>query len=387
MTKDEYEQQLAQRAAAGGGSTVAAKAEGNASLSGDGSLIATAKDLARLLPRLRPFARIAIDTEADSLHSYFEKLCLLQLSIPGEDRLVDTLAGFDLVPLADALAGKEIVLQGADFDLRLMRRTFGFAAARVFDTVVAARMLGIRAFSLAALVEQFFDVKLAKGSQKANWAQRPLPRHMAEYAVNDTRYLLPLAEKMEEQMRALGRYEWFQQSCQRGLEQANIERERDEDDAWRITGSGLLRGKAAAVLRGLWQWRDREARAVDRPPFHILQNHQLLRSTDRIIAGEIPEFRHLSPRRQRSFQASAEEALQLPESEWPVKRRRQGVRPTREMERRAIALRRTRDKAAADLGIEEAFIAPRATLEAIAMDESRSVELLVPWQRTLLGLH
>ncbi len=386
MTNDEYQRLRAQKAAGNGASPVSAGVGSRASALPDGGLIATTEQLAEFLPRLQPFDRIAIDTEADSLHSYFEKLCLLQLSIPGEDFLIDTLAGFDLVPLAQALNGKEIVLQGADFDLRLMRRSFGFVASRVFDTVVAARMLGIRAFSLQALVEQFFGVKLTKGSQKANWAQRPLPRHMAEYAVNDTRYLLPLAEKMENDLRAKGRLEWFWQSCQRGLEVANIERERDEEEAWRITGSGLLRGQAAAILRSLWRWRDGEARAADRPPFHILQNHQLLSATERVLAGEQPEFRHLSPRRQRGLHESAAAALQLPESEWPVKQRRVGARPTREMERRAIALRRTRDKAAAELGIEEAFIASRATLEAIAMDEARSLELLVPWQRALLDL-
>ena len=110
---------------------------------------------------------------------------------------------------------REIVLQGMDFDLRLLRRTFDLPVREVFDTVIAARMLGLREFSLAALVQQYFDVTLAKGSQKANWARRPLPPAMEAYAKNDTHYLLPARGKMEEQMRALGRMEWFRQSCQR----------------------------------------------------------------------------------------------------------------------------------------------------------------------------
>ena len=121
----------------------------------------------------------------------------------GEDFLVDPLAEFDLAPLCTALAGKEIVLQGADFDLRLLRRTLNFTARQVFDTVIAARLLGIREFSLAALVQRYFEVTLTKGSQKANWAQRPLPPAMAEYAMNDTHYLLPLAAKMEAELRAM----------------------------------------------------------------------------------------------------------------------------------------------------------------------------------------
>src|SRR5688500_10195639 len=190
-------------------------------------MIQSDSQLAALLPHLEPVDRIAVDTEADSLHCYYEKLCLVQLSIAGRDYLVDPLAKLDLKPLAQALVPKEIVLQGADFDLRLLRRSFDFVATRIFDTVIAARVLGIRAFSLAALVEQYFGISLAKGSQKANWAQRPLPKHMAEYAMNDTRYLSPLAEKLEAELRERERLEWFRQSCERQLEQTAVQRVRD----------------------------------------------------------------------------------------------------------------------------------------------------------------
>ncbi len=349
-------------------------------------MIASAPQLDALLPQLKSIDRIAVDTEADSLHSYFEKLCLLQLSFDGQDYLIDTLAGFDLAPLAAAFAEKELVLQGADFDLRLMRRSFGFIASRVFDTVIASRMLGIREFSLAALVQQFFDVQLPKGSQKADWAQRPLPRRMEEYAMNDTRYLLPLAEKMEAELKEKGRFEWFTQSCQRGLEQTAVQRVRDEDEAWRISGAGALSPRAGAVLRALWLWRDREAQAADRPSFHILQNHLLLQAAQSFDGGDVPEFRHLTTRRRRGFMEAAEQALQLPEEEWPRRLRRNGVRPTQAMERTAENLRRRRDLVAEKLGLDPSFIAPRSAVESIAADEERSATLLVPWQRDLLEL-
>jgi len=349
-------------------------------------MIATDSQLAELLPQLESVDRIAVDTEADSLHCYYEKLCLVQLSFGGNDYLIDPLAQLDLAPLSAALAEKEIVLQGADFDLRLLRRSINFIATRIFDTVIAARLLGIRAFSLAALVEQYFGVSLTKGSQKANWAKRPLPKHMAEYAMNDTRYLLPLAEKLEAQLRERGRLEWFRQSCQRALEQTAVQRVRDEDETWRITGAGTLDGRTSAVLRELWQWRDKEAQAADRPPFHILQNHLLLRAAQDFAAGQIPDFRHFSTRRREGFRAAAEKALQLPESEWPVRLRRHGKRPTREMERAAEELRRRRDAVADEHGLEPSFIAPRGALDALAADESRSTTLLVPWQRSLLEL-
>ena len=337
-----------------------------------------------MLPQMAQVDRIAVDTEADSLHCYFEKLCLIQLSFDGRDYLVDPLAGFDLSPLATALADKEIVLQGADFDLRLLKRSIDFTAARVFDTGIAARLLGIREFSLAALVERYFGVTLKKGSQKANWAQRPLPREMAQYAINDTHYLLPLANQLEEELQAKGRYEWFQQSCERARLQSAVQRVRDEEEAWRISGAGTLRPRAAAILRALWQWRDREAQAADRPPFHILQNHLLLQAAQDFDAGQTPDFKHLTPRRRRGFLEAAECALQLPEAEWPKRPRRVGTRPTQESERAAENLRRRRDVAAEELGIDPSFIAPKATMESIAADETCSSALLVPWQRDLL---
>jgi ribonuclease D len=347
-------------------------------------MIANQDTLAAILPQLHDIDRVAVDTEADSLHCYQEKLCLVQLSFAGNDYLLDPLAGFDLSPLADALAPKELVLQGADFDLRLLRRAMNFTASRVFDTVIAARLLGIREFSLAALVERYFGVTLSKGSQKANWAQRPLSPQMQEYAMNDTHYLLPLADKLEAELRERGRYEWFQQSCARAVAQSAVERVRDEEEAWRISGSGTLSPRASAILRELWRWRDREACAADRPSFHILQNHLLIEAAKSFEAGHTPEFRHLTHRRRRGFLDAARAALQLPNEELPVRPRRKGTRPTQEMERAAEDIRRRRDKAAEQLGIEPSFIAARAAVDTIAADPTRTDTLLVPWQRQLL---
>jgi ribonuclease D len=349
-------------------------------------MIATDSQLAGLLPQLEGVDRIAVDTEADSLHCYYEKLCLVQLSFGGNDYLIDPLAGFDLAPLANVLTNREIVLQGADFDLRLLRRSMNFVATRIFDTMIAARLLGIREFSLSALVEKFFGIVLTKGSQKANWAQRPLSRHMAEYAVNDTHYLLPLAEKLEADLRERGRLEWFRQSCQRALEQTSVQRVRNEDEAWRISGSGKLDGRASAILRELWQWREKEAQAADRPAFHVLQNHLLLQAAQAFGAGEAPDFRHFSVRRRQAFRDAAEKALHLPESAWPIRRPRVRTRSTPQMERAAEALRRRRDAVADEHGLEPSFIAPRGALDAVAADESRSTALLAPWQRSLLEL-
>jgi ribonuclease D len=349
-------------------------------------VIASDSQLAQLLPRLCHHRRIAVDTEADSLHCYFEKLCLIQITFDDEDVLIDPLARVNLQPLCDILAEKEIVLQGMDFDLRLLRRTFDLPVREVFDTVIAARMLGLREFSYAALVQKYFGITLAKGSQKANWARRPLPPQMEKYAKNDTHFLLPLAQEMEAQMEALDRMKWFRQSCRRALEQTLVSRERDPDLMWRITGSGTLPARTNAVLRAIWEWRDREARNVDRPAFHILQNSALIEAAKQFAEGETPEFHHLSERRSHGLVAAAPAALEQTESEWPEKPPRPPRTRTPGFDRKIEALRLRRDRHAKELAIDPAFIAPRSALEGIAADPGRAETLLVAWQRELLGL-
>jgi ribonuclease D len=209
---------------------------------------------------------------------------------------------------------------------------------------------------------------------------------MAEYAINDVHYLLPLAEKLEAELDRSGRLDWLQQSCQRAIELAAVARIRNQDELWRIGGSGVLRGRTAAVLRALWQWREKEAEKADRPPFHILQNEDLLKAAAKFASGSVPDYRHFSFSRRQAFREAAQAALRAPESEWPVSRRRSGTRPTTETVQRAEELRRRRNKSAEELGLEPSFIAPRGTLEAIATDGTRAPALLVPWQRELLGV-
>jgi ribonuclease D len=360
---------------------------------GSPDVIASAQELTDLIRQIEVADRIALDTEADSLHSYREKLCLLQISVPAsvnvhscQDFILDPLADLDLQPLRRALELREIVLHGADYDLRMLRRGLNFAAGRIFDTVIAARLLGFREFSLGALVKRFFDVELQKHSQKANWAIRPLPPRMMKYALDDVHYLLLLAAKLEEELERVQRRDWFRQSCERAIELANAGRERSQDELWRIAGAGMLDPQTGAVLRALWQWREEEAEMADRPPFHILQNHELLKAAEGVTSGRVPDYKHFSARRQQTFREAAKVALQSPESEWPMMRRRSGRRPTADIVRRAEQLRHRRDKSAEQLGLEPPFIASRGALEAIATDATRATTLLVPWQRELIGI-
>jgi ribonuclease D len=395
-------------------------------------VIASEHELADLIRQIQAADRVALDTEADSLHSYREKLCLIQISAPSAvipsnvegsrgtaskvalrdgkpglaasggcvaassslgitvqsvcDFVVDPLGNLGLELLRRALESREIVLHAADYDLRMLRRGLNFTASKIFDTVVAARLLGIREFSLGALVKRFFGVELHKHSQKANWALRPLPPRMLKYAMDDVHYLLPLAAILEEELERVHRRDWFRQSCERAIELAAAQRERMQDELWRIGGAGALDPHTGAVLRALWQWREAEAEMVDRPPFHILQNRELLNAAESFISGHVPDYKHFSARRRQTFHEAGKIGLQSPQSEWPVMRRRSGSRPTAEMRRRADQLRERRDKAAVQLGLERSFIASRGALEAIAADPARATALLVPWQRDLIGI-
>ncbi len=325
-----------------------------------------------------------MDTEADSLHSYFEKLCLIQVSIPGCDVLIDPLAGVSLQPFLDAISSRNLILHGADFDLRLLRKAGLNAVGAVFDTMIAARLTGRLAFSLAALISEFFGLALVKSSQKANWAIRPLPQKMIDYAVNDTCHLFSLAERLEAELRELGRWPWFEQSCQKAVAQSAINRERDLENAWRIAGSAELAGRSSAILRSLWQWRETEAQRVDRPPFHILRNEDMVESAHRFAQGEPIRLHHLDGGRRRRFYLAAEAALALPETDWPQPLRRPRFRPAHGEEERFRALKKTRDHIAEELKLDPSLIASKAVLEGLAggRDEGK----LLPWQRELLGL-
>jgi ribonuclease D len=362
----------------------------NASSSSDNQvatpLVNTETGLIEVSKCVAPFDRIAIDTEADSLHCYFDKLCLLQVSVPAHDWLVDPLAGVPLDPLFDVLKDREIILHGADYDLRLLRRVGFQPPAKIFDTMIAARLCGVEEFSLAALLKRHFGLEIPKASQKANWAKRPLSPAMLSYAINDTRHLHKLAEIYEAELRNLGRMEWFNQMCERAVRATDNNREKDVDSAWRIAGSGKLRGRAAAMLRELWRWRDEEARAVDRPAFHILHNEQLLKAAQDLDAGHSVHFQHLRGNRLRRFEEAAEKARSLPQAEWPVFVRVNRPRPTRAEEDRMKALRARRDAVAAQLKLDPSLVAPKATIEGLVLREAETLERLLPWQREVLDV-
>ena len=348
-------------------------------------MIETSTALAELVARIATTARLGVDTEADSLHCYREKVCLVQVGLADADELVDPLAELDLSPLLDALSRTEIVLHGADFDLRMLYRLGLDAPGKIFDTMIAARLTGVTQFGYSALVAEHFGATLPKGSQKANWARRPLPPKIAQYARNDTHFLLPLAELLERRLEVLGRLTWLEQSCRRAVAAARVVRQRDPLTEWRVRGSNTLGPRASAVLRALWHWREDEARTVDRPPFHILSNEHLVDAARCFDRAETVSPRGIRGVRRARFERAADDALKLDRSEWPgrvpPKTRK---RLTKHQDKCVAALKQRRDRAAAELAIDVDLIAPRAALERIAAEGDDGVDVLLPWQQQLL---
>lgn len=350
-------------------------------------MIDTEPKLAAFLPTVRDAAWVAVDTEADSLHAYPEKVCLIQISTVAGDELVDPLADINLDPLLDALGGHELIFHAADYDLRLLRKHHEFVPGAIFDTMLAARLLGERQFGLGNLVENFLGVKLEKGSQKADWARRPLTEKMEIYARNDTHYLKPLADKLKAALEAKGRLAWHQESCARLIVDSTVMREADPDTVWRVKGSYGLKPAALAVLREIWKWREGEALASGRPPFFILSHEVMVSLADATVTDQpvdplVP--RHLTSRRREGLGKAIQDGLAVPTEQHPEILRSERRRPSEAEFRRFRELEKVRDKHAVELGLDPTLIAPRATLGDLASDWDAHAPELMSWQRELL---
>jgi ribonuclease D len=342
--------------------------------------------LAEFLPQLRKADWIALDTEADSLHAYPEKLCLLQVSITDDDRLIDPLADIDLAPLWPELRKHELIFNAADYDLRLLRKCHQFVPDRIFDTMLAARLLGEKQFGLNSLVSKFLNVQLEKGSQTADWAKRPLTAKMEAYARNDTRYLKPLADILRNQLIEKGRLAWHEETCAQLIAECS-ELPPPEEDPWRIKGSARLTPQNLAVLRELWHWREKEALAAKKPPYFILAHEVLINiaqhaGSPHSIRELLP--RHLSARRQHELEHAVERGLAVESHKHPKILRFHTPRPSEAEKRRFEELSKRRDHAAHALHLDPTLIASRAMLGLLASDWDKHSRELMKWQRDLL---
>ena len=344
------------------------------------------------LDTLRSEPVIAVDTEADSLHSYFDKVCLIQISDTQEDYVIDPLAKVDLSRFGAILGDSSVlkIFHGGDYDLRIMNRDFGWTVSNMIDTSICAQLLGYDAFGLAALLDRHFGVKLNKAHQRADWAMRPLPADMLAYASLDTHYLIALADKLRAELEAMNRWEWALEEFSR-LEMVRY-RETDEVEPWRkMKNLAPLDRRALAVARELYTWRDQLARKADKPPFKILGNDSMID-----IAREQPETigqlaviksvpKYHVDRYGRDLLALVRKGMEVPENELPEKGEAKPWMRDREVENRVNRMKRVRDRYAAELKLDPAMLAPRHVLTAIAINGNLEVPAMREWQKKLMG--
>ena len=354
--------------------------------------------LEQLMQRLRATRSVALDTEADSLHNYAEKVCLIQLTVGDAHFVVDPLSELDLAGFVEVLADQRLILHGADYDLRLLRAWTGFRPrAEVFDTMIAAQLLGIEQIGLASLVEQLLDIALVKDSQKSDWSRRPLSETQLRYAVNDTRYLEALAERLHGELLHWGRVAWHRESCRAMVEAAGQDRARDPEDIWRIKGAGRLSRRQLAYLREIWHWRDALAQRVNRPSFKVLQNQRILELVEwadahpGVALDQGPKLpRDIVGSRRRALGHALHRAATMAESEWPEPRRAARPDIPNFNDREFDALRTECARIATGLGIAPWTLAPKAALENIARtrprsaDETMACSGLLRWQAELV---
>lgn len=348
---------------------------------------------------MRQTARIALDTEADSLHHYFEKVCLIQVTLDRINYIVDPLSGINLSQFLSILSDKPLVLHGADYDLRMLRITYSFRADRdVSDTMLAAQLLGYEQFGLAALVQRFFETTLTKSGQKSDWSRRPLSQKQLEYASNDTRFLEPLAKTLHGQLHKLGRWDWYRETCARMVESTKHNSFlRDSENAWRIKGWSSLDRRQLAFLRQIWNWREHEAKRADLPPFRVMNNQQIIdlavwsASHPKGSLAEGPKLpRHMRGHRLERLQKIIRVAQKIPESQWPEKQRQKF--PTYlepDLKQIIEDLQTECSLRAEELNITPPALAPRAALVTIARNRPVNIKEimacgLMRWQATIL---
>jgi ribonuclease D len=341
---------------------------------------------------------LGLDTEADSLHHYPEKVCLVQLSFAGRDLLVDPLAEIDMAPLEPPLIDPDVrkVLHGADYDLRGLDRDFSLGMRGLFDTMIAARLTGERSFGLAALLERFFGVRLEKRFQRADWSLRPLSAEMQDYARHDTAHLVELADLLEQRLNELGRRGWAEEEFQR-LEQVRWSSTADDPERYRrVKGSSHLSPRGLAILSELYRLRETAAVELDRPAFKVLQDSVLLG-----LAEEAPQtpsaLRHGAslperwqrPRYSARLLDAVARAMRLPPDRLPSRPGARRLARDAAFDRRVRELSTARDRLAQELDLEPSLIAPRAVLEGAQRlidtgGNPRETPELRRWQASLL---
>lgn len=354
------------------------------------TLIDTPRAFDEMLTALAEEPILALDTESDSLYRYFYKVCLIQISTPGNDYIVDPLRLTDLAPLGDLLADPAVekIFHAAENDVLLLKRDFGFAFANVFDTMLAARILGWPQVGLAAVLKQHFDVTLDKRAQLTDWGHRPLSVAQLSYARLDTHYLFALCQRLTSELRTRRRWREAQEAFAALPQITYVEKPFDPDGFWRMRGARDLYPHELAVLRELYLWRDEQARRLDRPPFKVLGDSVLIRLTQQ-QPRRLTDLA-LSPRQMeqcgRGILAALERGRTAAPPQPPARPHNGNGRPDPTVQARFDRLRAWRTQRAEARAVDADVVLTNDTLLTVAraaptsLEELSALEVMGPWK-------
>ncbi|HTY20007.1 MAG TPA: HRDC domain-containing protein [Geobacteraceae bacterium] len=360
-------------------------------------IITTRRALQELVVRLGCEPLVAVDLEADSMHHYQEKVCLIQISTSTESVIVDPLGLPDLSPLAPVMADADIrkIFHGADYDIRSLHRDFAIEVRNLFDTMIACQFLGEKEVGLAAVLFKRFGAELDKRHQKADWSRRPLPDDMIEYAIRDTSLLIPLYGQLKKELNENGRLAWVEEESE--LLAGVRANPRDQEPMFlRFKGAARMEQRSLAVLEELLRYRDGVARAHDLPPFKVMGSDAV-----RVLAERMPRrpadlegIPGLTPKLIKRYgndilEATARGAALPPERlpSYPSPRRYVKERMKGDVLKR---LKLWREAKAEELGMEAGILVNNAVLEAVAEAVLRGKNVgevisLKQWQNEAFG--
>ena len=354
-------------------------------------LITTATQLKLLVADLDRAGRFALDTESNSMYAYHYQVCLIQISTDEQDYIIDSLALRELDPLGELVQREdvEVTMHAAENDVLLLHKDFGWTFGRLFDTLWGARILGWQRPGLASILKEQFGVELDKKMQRTDWGKRPLSARQLSYARMDTHFLLPLRDRIEQELRAAGRWEEAQEVF------ADLTRirwhEKDPATFWRLSGVRDLEPQQQAVLKALFDWREQRASQRNVPPYRVLRNEtlvELARTQPRNEAElmRVPGVpRRFPPHLARKLVNIIRKAQKAPVPAYPA-RQSSGQRPDDNAIARYEALRQWRTAKAAQRGVEPDVVMTNSVLMTIANANPASLEelgvlgVLGPWR-------
>lgn len=352
----------------------------------------------RFLSEISDVTELALDTEGASFHRFLDRIYLLQISTRKHSAIIDPLPIGSPARLGQLLQSKtvEVVFHDADYDLRLLHQDYGWHVTNIFDTRVASQLLGIKSFGLAALLDQYFDVKLDKKHQRADWSMRPLTPDMLEYAAQDTRYLLQLKDQMKGELERRGRLHWAAEEFAR-LEGTRWEVEESMEGFLRLKGARDLSRRELAVLREVANWRDTVAAQLDRATFRVMGNEALFEIARRAPknTAELGAIKGMPKgmieRAGADIVSAIRRGMEAPEAELPKFPKGQRWNKDRDFDDKVARLKLVRDAAATRLDLDPGVLCSRERLENVARSSAKTVEDLaaVPelrrWQIEEMG--